>query len=92
MSNIDWAQMITAEMKAEQEAAHLLSKVQQQTAELRKLADSAIAPLQDAVDIGESTATERSLLLEWKRYRVALNRLADNPGYPGVVSWPVQPN
>lgn len=91
MSNIDWSQVVTASMKAEQEAAQLLANVQYETVERRKVADAAIAPLQDAVDIGESTAAERNKLLEWKRYRVALNRLADNPGYPSVVSWPAQP-
>jgi len=47
-----------------------------------------IAPLQDAVDIGESTAAEEAQLLAWKKYRVALNRL-DLTATP--VGWPDQP-
>lgn len=35
----------------------------------------AIAPLQDAVDIGEATPEEEALLLLWKKYRVAVNRV-----------------
>lgn len=91
MINIDWSQMITAEMKAAQAAAALLASVQAETARLRKIADDAIAPLQDAVDIDEATDAEKALLTLWKKYRVALNRLPDQPGYPADITWPVAP-
>ena len=48
------------------------------TAEKTKLmshATAEIAPLQDAVDIGEATSAEEALLLLWKKYRVAVNRV-----------------
>ncbi|UVN46964.1 tail fiber assembly protein [Pseudomonas mosselii] len=51
-----------------------------------------IAPLQDAVDLGEATDAEVSLLTEWKVYRVALNRLPEQAGYPNEIDWPVQPS
>lgn len=91
MSNIDWSQMVTAEMKAEQAAAQHLAQVQAEIARLRKIADDAIAPLQDAVDLEEATETEVSTLKEWKRFRVALNRLPDQEGYPIEIDWPAPP-
>lgn len=50
-----------------------------------------IAPLQDAVDLGEATPEEAASLLEWKRYRVDLNRIATQEGFPSAVDWPIQP-
>ncbi len=47
----------------------------------------AIAPLQDAVDLGEATDAETALLKLWKQYRVAVNRLdmtQANPAWPSV--------
>lgn len=58
---------------------------------LLALATSRIAPLQDAVDLGEATAEEEAQLLAWKQYRVKLNRINTQPGFPASVDWPVQP-
>lgn len=88
---IDWSQLITVEMKAQAAAGQLLAQVQAETALRRAAADSAIAPLQDAVDIEEATDAESALLKDWKRYRVALNRLPDQPGYPAEIDWPAPP-
>ena len=88
---IDWSRMITAEMKAEADAARHLAAVVADTAQRRVAADSAIAPLQDAVDLDEATEPEAALLKEWKRYRVALNRLPEQPGYPTEIDWPAPP-
>lgn len=51
-----------------------------------------IAPLQDAVDLGDATAEEEAQLLAWKRYRVALNRVQQQEGFPQDVAWPVKPD
>jgi len=83
--------MITAEMKASQASAGLLLQVQAETARLRATADSAIAPLQDAVDIDEATTEEEALLKVWKKFRIALNRLPEQPGYPSTIDWPAPP-
>lgn len=91
MSNIDWSQMVTAEMKAAQAAADHLASVQAEIARLRKIADDAVVPLQDAVDIDDATAADEELLKLWKKYRVALNRLPDQPGYPNTIDWPASP-
>lgn len=91
MSNIDWSKMITAEMKADKEAADRLSWVGGETSRLRSIADATIAPLQDAVDLEDATEAEAALLKEWKRYRIGLDRLPDQPGYPATIDWPVPP-
>lgn len=88
---IDWSQVVTAEAKDQAAAEALLIEVQTETAARRAAADAAIAPLQDAVDIDEATEAEAALLKEWKRYRVALNRLPDQPGYPAEIEWPASP-
>lgn len=51
-------------------------------------ASAVIAPLQDAVDIGEATDAETAALLAWKKYRVAVNRvdLTQSP-----AAWPDKP-
>lgn len=59
--------------------------------ELLRTAAIRIAPLQDAVDIGEATAAEEQQLLAWKKYRVALNRITEQPGFPTVIEWPETP-
>ncbi|MFW3895274.1 tail fiber assembly protein [Pseudomonas bharatica] len=68
-----------------------LEQVLAETARRRAIADAAIAPLQDAVDLDEATEAEAALLKEWKRYRVALNRLPEQPGYPNSIDWPAPP-
>jgi len=52
------------------------------------VATSRIAPLQDAVDLGDATDDESAQLVTWKRYRVALNRL-DLSALP--IAWPDAP-
>ncbi len=89
---IDWSQEITAEMKAVQAAEKHLESVQAELAGYRKIADEAIAPLQDAIDIDDATDEEKALLTLWKKYRVALNRLPDQEGYPNTVDWPALPH
>ncbi|MCJ7956616.1 MAG: tail fiber assembly protein [Pseudomonas sp.] len=50
-----------------------------------------IAPLQDAVDLGEATDEDVTNLKKWKQYRVALNRIDQQSGYPATIDWPVAP-
>ncbi|MCT8165024.1 tail fiber assembly protein [Pseudomonas sp. HD6421] len=88
---IDWSQEVTAEAKAKAAAEQELTEAVAEVARRRAIADAAIAPLQDAVDLGDSTESEAALLTEWRRYRVALNRLADQEGYPTSIDWPAPP-
>nr|WP_156115432.1 MULTISPECIES: tail fiber assembly protein [Xenorhabdus] len=48
-----------------------------------------IAPLQDAVDLDIATDEEKTALVEWRKYRVLLNRV-DCSTAPDIV-WPEQP-
>ncbi len=59
--------------------------------ELLRVAGLRIAPLQDAVDLSEATEEETLLLMQWKQYRVHLNRLETQPGWPVQIKWPVAP-
>lgn len=57
--------------------------------ELMAVAERAIAPLQDAVDLGIATTEEKESLLAWKKYRVLLNRV-DVRETPDI-DWPETP-
>lgn len=56
------------------------------------LAALRIAPLEDAVSLGEATAAEEAALLAWRRYRVAWNRIDQQPGFPDAVQFPADPS
>lgn len=88
---IDWSQVVTLEMKQEAATAQHLAGVQSDIAARRAAADSAMAPLQDAMDIDDATDAEVAALKAWKKYRVALNRLPEQPGYPIDIDWPAPP-
>ncbi|WP_262500075.1 tail fiber assembly protein [Pseudomonas sp. EZ-C24] len=47
-----------------------------------------IAPLQDAVDLDSATPAEVQQLRFWKAYRVELNRLEQQLGFPHEITWP----
>ncbi|WFZ46738.1 tail fiber assembly protein [Citrobacter braakii] len=53
---------------------------------LMALATVAIAPLQDAVELGIATAEETAALSEWKKYRVLLMRVDT-----AKPEWPTPP-
>jgi len=69
----------------EDEAAEAESK----KAELRLIADTAIAPLEDAVELGIATDGEQVRLNEWRKFRVMLNRV--NTSQAPDISWPELP-
>lgn len=48
-----------------------------------------ISVIQDALDLEMATAEEKDRLLEWKKYRVLLNRV-DTSKSPGI-EWPTPP-
>lgn len=50
-----------------------------------------IAPLQYAADIDDATDAELAVLKSWKQYSVAVNRVAEQPGFPETIDWPVAP-
>ncbi|MCU1722436.1 tail fiber assembly protein [Pseudomonas sp. 5P_5.1_Bac1] len=50
-----------------------------------------MAPLQDATALGKSTAEEDAALRLLMLYRVDLNRIEQQPDYPGAIAWPALP-
>lgn len=50
-----------------------------------------IGPLQDAVDAGRATDDETTRLLLWKGYRIDLNRINQQEGFPEDIVWPQPP-
>ncbi|MCM7514598.1 tail fiber assembly protein [Enterobacter hormaechei] len=67
----------------------LIAKAEEQKQSLMSVAADAIAPLQDAEELGMATEVELTALTLWKRYRVMLNRL-DISAAPDI-EWPEQP-
>ena len=65
-------------------------KAEKQKTRLMNAATAAIAPLQDAVDIGEATEQETAYLLAWKKYRVQLNRI--DASLAPDIEWPELPS
>ncbi|WP_248731766.1 tail fiber assembly protein [Pseudomonas sp. MWU13-2517] len=65
-----------------------LIDAQNEISRLRAAADYAIAPLQDAIDVDEATDAGLAALKAWKKYRVALSRVPDQPDYPRAIEWP----
>lgn len=71
--------------------AYLIQSAQAMKSRLMAQAAAAIAPFQDAVELGLATDGEKERLFEWKRYRVELNRIESQPGYPAAIAWPETP-
>ncbi|MEQ4693289.1 tail fiber assembly protein [Providencia manganoxydans] len=67
----------------------LITQAEQQKQSLLAEANNAIAPLQDAIDLGMATEVEAASLQEWKKYRVLLNRV-DTSTAPNI-DWPQKP-
>ncbi|MBS9423841.1 tail fiber assembly protein [Photorhabdus caribbeanensis] len=52
-------------------------------------ANESIVLLQDAVDLDIATEAEKAALLEWRKYRIVLNRV--NISLASDIEWPEQP-
>ncbi|WP_420996251.1 tail fiber assembly protein [Cupriavidus sp. 30B13] len=72
--------------------AQLSERARVKRDELLRAAADKIAPLQDAVDLSEATDAERARLQGWKRYRVDMNRIDQQPGFPQAIDWPEAPD
>lgn len=57
---------------------------------LLEKAGKAIAPLQDADDLGIASEAEKAALLAWKKYRVLLNRI--DVEHADKITWPEVPS
>lgn len=67
----------------------LIAEAEAQKAALMSIANDAISPLKDAVDLGMATKKEEARLLAWREYRVLLMRV-DTWLVPDI-EWPVAP-
>lgn len=67
----------------------LIANAEYEKNSLMTLANEAIGPLQDAVDLGIATRDEETRLLSWKKYRVLLNRIDTTE--PEKIVWPEKP-
>lgn len=50
-----------------------------------------IAPLQDAAELEVASTSDVALLKAWKQYRVALNKIETQKGFPESIDWPSLP-
>ncbi|HIE0657983.1 TPA: tail fiber assembly protein [Providencia rettgeri] len=89
--NIDgrWIYKNGAIMQYEPSLEESVFLASQQKQLLLEEATAAIAPLQDAVDLGIATGEEREPLIKWKEYRVLLDRV-DTSLAPDI-DWPEKP-
>ncbi|MGA6578892.1 tail fiber assembly protein, partial [Providencia sp. NPDC089923] len=67
----------------------LIAEAEIQKQSLQAEANNAIAPLQDAVDLGIATDEEKAKLTAWKKYRVLLNRV--DIFLAPDIDWPQKP-
>ncbi|UXZ25423.1 tail fiber assembly protein [Pseudomonas sp. YeP6b] len=67
------------------------SETLQRRDELLQVAAIRIAPLLDAQELGAATDDEVARLRAWKLYRIELNRVDKQSGFPASLDWPVAP-
>lgn len=71
--------------------AELLEAAQERIARELRIANAQVTIYQDRVDIDDASDTDSASLLAWKTYRVALNRIPQQPNYPHGITWPLSP-
>jgi len=71
--------------------AEMLAMARAERDRLLTYATLRINPLQDDVDNEESTQEGVALLKLWKRYRSAVDKVENNPGWPDSPQWPDPP-
>ena len=105
MSNIDWAQLITKEMKEAASEARSLAKAKSDLLERSSAAAQQIARIQDrietlgyGIEAGEATEEEETeaaalapVLKAWKAYKFALGKVTAQPTWHQAPVWPVAP-
>lgn len=70
----------------------LAERAKEQRDKLLTAAANRMGPLQDAVDIGRATDGDVAPLTLWKGYRVDLNRIEQQEGFPAEIQWPLSPD
>ncbi|WP_236708794.1 MULTISPECIES: tail fiber assembly protein [unclassified Pseudomonas] len=82
---------LSSDDAAEVMALLVSSETLQRRDELLQVAAIRIAPLLDAQELGKATDDELARLQAWRLYRVELNRLDKQAGFPSSIDWPVAP-
>ncbi|HHA2219026.1 TPA: tail fiber assembly protein [Enterobacter bugandensis] len=67
----------------------LIALAERKKSSMMQVANDAISPLQDAVDLDMASDEEKAALLEWKTYRVLLSRVKPEKGPD--ITWPTPP-
>lgn len=67
----------------------LITQAERKKSSMMQVANDAISPLQDAVDLDMASDEEKAALLEWKTYRVLLSRVKPEKGPD--ITWPTPP-
>ncbi|WP_168232302.1 tail fiber assembly protein [Pseudomonas veronii] len=70
----------------------LSATAKEQRDKLLAVAANRMGPLQDAVDTGRATNEEVAQLAAWKGYRIDLNRIEQQEGFPAEILWPLSPD
>ncbi|CAH0177768.1 hypothetical protein SRABI123_01360 [Pseudomonas sp. Bi123] len=70
----------------------LTALAKEQRDKLLAIAANRMGPLQDAVDIARATDDEAARLMLWKGYRIDLNRIEQQEGFPLDIDWPLSPD
>lgn len=73
-------------------AEELAIEAKEKRNRLLAAAASRMGPLQDAVEINRATDEEASRLVLWKGYRIDLNRIETQEGFPLDIQWPLSPD
>ncbi|EPM43809.1 tail fiber assembly protein [Pseudomonas syringae] len=105
MSNIDWSQLITREMKDAATAARILADAKAVLNSRNTAAALQIARIQDrietlgyGIEAGEATEQEEAeaaalapVLKAWKAYKFALGKVTAQPTWYQAPVWPAAP-
>ncbi|MDX9625431.1 phage tail protein [Pseudomonas fragariae (ex Marin et al. 2024)] len=105
MSNIDWSQLITKEMKDAATEARSLAKAKSDLLERSSAAAQQIARIQDrietlgyGIEAGDATEEEETeaaalapVLKAWKAYKFSLGKVTAQPTWHKAPVWPVAP-
>lgn len=87
LAEIRAAQALALEPSHEQ----LLADASAKRDSLLAMAGLRIAPLQDKVDLSKAPPEDIESLIAWKQYRIDVNGVDDQEGYPGTIEWPDSP-
>lgn len=91
LSTDELAQILKAKAAAALTPEHILLAANARRDELLTVASLRLAPLQDAIDEDSATDDEVLRLKQWKKYRIALNRLEQQESFPNHIDWPLLP-